>query len=275
MFIAHNPSGGALSGTKTLSADSGIATFSDLSIDSAGAGHTLSASGTGMITATSNAFDVLKQNTTTTLTADDPDPSVVGQAVEARYSVAGNLPGGGTPTGNVTVTASGGPESCTGTVGAGSCSIILTEAGNRALTANYAGDANFYGSTSADAGHTVNRAGTTTTITEDNPDPSVVGQAVTVRFNVIANSPGSGTPTGSVTVTVSGGSESCTGTVAAGSCSMTLTVTGHRTLTASYPGNANFYASTSSSVAHTVNEAPAITSINTSTLPWGLLVSSP
>jgi hypothetical protein len=41
----------------------------------------------------------------------------------------------------VTVTASGGSESCTGTVAAGQCSIVLTGAGDRELTATYSGDA--------------------------------------------------------------------------------------------------------------------------------------
>ena len=42
----------------------------------------------------------------------------------------------------------------------------------------------------------VHKADTTTTITADDPDPSVVGQAVTVRYSVTVNAPGSGTPTG-------------------------------------------------------------------------------
>jgi len=240
---------------------------------------TLSTSGVRTLTATyagdanfngsvssSASHTVNKAGTTTTLTSHTSDPSVVGQAVTASYTVTANPPGSGTPTGNVTV--SDGVNNCTGTVAAGSCSITLSTSGVRTLTATYAGDTNFYGSTSTGAGHTVNRAGTTT-ITEGNPDPSVRGQAVIVHFTVTANLPGSGTPTGSVTVTVSGGSESCTGTVAAGSCSIVLTVTGHRTLAASYPGDANFYGSTSSNVAHTVNEAPAITSINSSTFTVG------
>ena len=41
-----------------------------------------------------------------------------------------------------------------------------------------------------------------------------MGQAVTVNYSVAVNAPGSGTPTGNVTV--SDGTQSCTGTVAAG-----------------------------------------------------------
>src|SRR5581483_9963775 len=137
-----------------------------------------------------------KASTTTTITSDTPDPSVVGQAVTVAFSVAVTSPGAGTPTGNVTVTD--GTVSCTGTVAAGSCSLTITSAGPKSLTATYAGDANFNGSASAAASHTVDKASTTTTITSDTPDPSVVGQAVTVAFSVTVNAPGTGTPTGNV-----------------------------------------------------------------------------
>ena len=91
---------------------------------------------------------VHKADTTTTITADDPDPSLVGQAVTFKYSVTVNAPGSGTPTGNVTVTD--GTRSCTGTVAAGQCTITFTTAGAKTLTATYAGDATFNASTSAD-----------------------------------------------------------------------------------------------------------------------------
>ena len=56
--IADNPNGGALSGTKTLAAVSGVASFAGLSIDRAGTGYTLLASATGLGSATSNDFNV-------------------------------------------------------------------------------------------------------------------------------------------------------------------------------------------------------------------------
>ena len=107
---------------------------------------------------------------------------------------------------------------------------------------------------------TVNAAAeaTTTTITSDNPDPSVVGQTITVAYTVIVNPPGTGTPTGSVTV--SDGINSCTGTVAAGSCNVALTTSGPRTLTATYAGNASFLTS-SDTEPHQVNPANTTTTI--------------
>src|SRR5256884_1268186 len=92
-----------------------------------------------------------------------------------------------------------GTANCTGTVVAGNCTLTPTSAGAKSLVATYAGDANFAGSTSAGASHTVNAAGTTTTITAHTPDPSAVGQAVSFTFTVVPNAPGSGTPTGNVT----------------------------------------------------------------------------
>jgi hypothetical protein len=56
--IATNPSGGTLSGTTTRNAVNGVATFDDLSIDNAGDGYTLRASGPGASSTTSRAFDI-------------------------------------------------------------------------------------------------------------------------------------------------------------------------------------------------------------------------
>ena len=98
---------------------------------------------------------------------------------------------------------------------------------------------------------TVGKANTTTTIASDTPDPSVVGQAVTVNYSVAVSAPGTGTPTGNVTV--SDGTDSCTGTVAAGQCTITFTSAGPKTLTATYSGDSNFNGSVSATETHTVN----------------------
>jgi hypothetical protein len=73
---------------------------------------------------------------------------------------------------------------------------------------------------------------------------------VTINYSVTVNSPGAGTPTG--TVTVSDGSQSCTGTVAAGTCSITFVTPGSKTLTATYAGDTNFNGSTSAGEPHQV-----------------------
>jgi YD repeat-containing protein len=57
--IGTNPSGGVLGGTTTNNASGGVASFSDLSIDQAGTGYTLTASSTGLTGATTNAFNII------------------------------------------------------------------------------------------------------------------------------------------------------------------------------------------------------------------------
>jgi hypothetical protein len=206
---------------------------------------------------TANTVTVGKASTTTTINSDLPDPSVVGQPVTVTWSVTVNAPGSlGAPlTGNVTV--SDGTNSCTAPVGDGQCDVTFTSAGAKNLIATYAGDTNYNGSASTPAtAHTVNKADTTTTITEDNPDPSTPGQAVLVKWTVTVNAPGAGTPTGNVTV--SDGVDSCNAPVATGQCSVTLNTTGPRTLTATYPGDSNFNTS-SDTEEHTVCGSSIVT----------------
>src|SRR6266566_4988482 len=59
MAIGTNPASGTLSGTMTVAAISGVATFSTLSLDKSGTGYTLTAAASGLTGATSNAFNVV------------------------------------------------------------------------------------------------------------------------------------------------------------------------------------------------------------------------
>jgi hypothetical protein len=83
---------------------------------------------------------------------------------------------------------------------------------------------------------------TTTTITSNSPNPSLAGQGVTVKFKVSPKPPATGTPTGNVTVS-DGTGDSCVGSVASGSCVITITTAGTKTLTATYSGDSNFSSS--------------------------------
>ncbi len=56
--IGTNPASGTLTGTTTVAAVNGVATFSTLSLNPAGTGYTLTASATGLTGATSSAFAV-------------------------------------------------------------------------------------------------------------------------------------------------------------------------------------------------------------------------
>src|SRR5216117_308039 len=152
-------------------------------------------------------------STTTSITSHEPNPSVVGQPLAVRYLVTSP---NGTPTGNVTTTD--GTASCSGTVSAGTCTLTPTSAGAKTLAATYASNGNFAGSSDTKS-HEVDKASTTTRIARHDPDPSPAGQPVTVTFSVAVALPGSGAPTGSVTVT--DGTASCSATVAAAQCALT------------------------------------------------------
>jgi hypothetical protein len=86
----------------------------------------------------------------------------------------------------------------------------------------------------------VRPAATTTRILSDSPDPSQPGQGVAVAFEVTY---AGGTPPGTVRVTASGGSESCSADVSAGRCTIVLNGDGTRTLTATFQGGTLFEAS--------------------------------
>jgi len=95
--------------------------------------------------------------------------------------------------------------------------------------------------------------GTRTRITADAPDPSAVGEAVTVQFAVEALTGGAGTPTGTVTITSDGG-ESCTAAVSDGACTISFAAAGSFNLTAAYSGDGTFDPSTSDPEPHSVTE---------------------
>lgn len=210
--------------------------------------YSASASGTA-------AHQVNKANVLTAVVLASPEPSQVGQPFTVTYSATAIAPGAGTLTGTVTV--SDGTTSCTGTLPATTCQLSSPSAGGKSLIATYSGDVSFNGAASAPFSHVVSKAATATTIVSHTPNPTTVGQAYTVSYSVVATAPGVGTPAG--TVTVSDGSASCTGVLPATFCQLISTTGGSKLLTASYNGDANFQASTSTSASHQVN--PAITTL--------------
>ncbi|MBA3553579.1 MAG: Ig-like domain repeat protein [Gemmatimonadales bacterium] len=230
---------GTLTGGFQQDAVGGVATFDNLAITRTGSAYRLTASASGLADATSEPFDIARGATSIAVTAPS-NPSVTGQTVTISYDINVIAPGTGSLTGNVQV--SDGTQSCTGGInagtGVGNCSIPFQTAGTHPLTATYSGDLNFTGSVSSAVNHLVNKANTTVLI--GSLDPSTVGQALRVPFDVNVNTPGSGTPTGDVTITISGGSETCAAPISVGFCDITPQAGGNRTLTASYPGDANY-----------------------------------
>ncbi|MCB2171059.1 MAG: hypothetical protein KQI78_25665, partial [Deltaproteobacteria bacterium] len=97
------------------------------------------------------------------------------------------------------------------------------------------------------------------TVLSDTPDPTVVGEPFTVSVSV-APAYGAGTPTGEFDV--SDGTNSCTGTLSAGtgSCSLTSSTSGSKTLNITYVGSLGWNLSTTTTP-HIVNQADTTTTI--------------
>jgi Flp pilus assembly protein TadG len=210
---------------------------------------------------------VIQPGQTTTTITTSPSPSWVGQAV----TITVNVTSSNTPTGTVAVT-SGGTPICTITLsgGTGACSATFNTAGNRVLTATYTPDSSSFLSSSGSVNHSVQLPPTTTTLTTTNTPPYLVGQTINLTFTV-QNAPGGSTTTPTGTVTISGQSSGCTSPVTlvngAGSCTVTFSTPGSKTLTASYSGDAG-HASSAGTLTLNVTTA-AVTNCNTVSL--GLL----
>src|SRR6185436_2622413 len=126
--IGTNPGGGTLSGTLTVAAVSGVASFSNLSVDKVGTGYTLTSTAAALTGATSAAFNVTPAAASKLAFTVQPANAVAGVAIapavqvtvqdafgntvtssSASVTVAiGTNPGGGTLSGSPTATAASG-----------------------------------------------------------------------------------------------------------------------------------------------------------------------
>ena len=99
---------------------------------------------------------------------------------------------------------------------------------------------------------TVGQASSTTAIVSNLPNPSIIGQIVTIWYAVTPLFPGS-VYGGNVTVSATPTGESCTALATAGACTITFATGGTRTLTATYAGDTNVAGSVSASKGQTVS----------------------
>lgn len=196
-----------------------------------------------------------KITTSVALTAS-PNPSVAGQPAWFTATVTPADWAFGDPSGTVTITSgnvsqtvtlSGGPTGDWVTV-----PISALPQGNDTITATYSGDSHYSGNT-ATMVQTVTPIGTTLALVAS-PNPSVFGQPVVLTAVVTPDVWGSGTPSGTLTIT--SGSITITGTLTDGWAVFTTTALaqGTDTITAAYSGDSTFKVS-SATLSQTVNPA--------------------
>jgi len=227
-----------------------------LPLSTLGAGtHTITAVYGGDVTftgSTSSAITqtVLPKTATTTTLNSSLNPSYVGQSVTFTAAVSPSGASGTVTFYDGTTILGTGSLNSSGQV---TFSTSTFAAGPHSITASYNGNTNFAASSSTALTQTVNKANTTAAISTQSPNPSVAGQPVAVNFTVTPVAPGSGTPTGNVTVS-DGLGDACTAAVATGGCSLVFATAGAKTVKANYAGDSNFNASTSAGVTHNVTD---------------------
>ena len=162
----------------------------------------------------------------------------------------------GTPTG--TVEFFSGPtllSDASLSAGVAQLSTTALTAGSDSIMAFYVGDDTFTASASDEITQTVAQAGTSTTLATA-PDPSGLGQSVTLTATVAPLGTSTILPTGTVQF-LSGSNVLGTGTLGADGTA-TLTTgglpLGTSTITAAYQGDTNYTASTSAAVTQTVGQ---------------------
>ncbi|MFT3746473.1 MAG: MBG domain-containing protein [Pyrinomonadaceae bacterium] len=218
------------------------------------------------------SLTVNKANSNTAITSDTPDPSVVGQNYTVTATATSATAGPAVPTGNVTVTD--GTNTCVFTLPATSCQLASTTAGAKSLTATYSGDANFNGSVSATAPHTVNPVSTATGVQVSINAPNY-GSTLTATATMVAVAPGSGIPQG--TVSFNDGGNAITGCqnvpvspLGAAVCTTNQLPAGtNKVIQAVFtPGNANFNGSNGSAT-QTIGKAPLNVQASSATVTYG------
>ena len=255
-------------GTGSLNS-SGIATLniSNFSVTS----HSISAvyggdSSFGGSTSSSITQTVNQASSATTLVSS-ANPSVYGQSVTFTATVSTVSPGSGTPTGTVNFydwnTLLG-----TATLDSYDDATFATSAlsvASHPIWAEFVGDNNFSSSGTSSLGlpQTVNQDATTVSLSTS-ASPAAFGSSLTISATVSAASPGSGTPTGTVTF-YDAGTSLGTGTLSSGVATYSSSAldAGSHAITASYGGDTNYLTGTSSFLVQTIKSPVSVTNPGT------------
>jgi hypothetical protein len=147
--LGNNSAGGTLAGTLAVAAVGGIATFSNLSVDSAGTGYTLGARAAGLSEATSNGFDITvpPPSVSASLSTVEASPGAIpAGSGSSSITVTVKDAASGAPISGVNVTLSataggivGQPTVPTDANGVATGSLTSTSAGPKTITAVAAG----------------------------------------------------------------------------------------------------------------------------------------
>jgi Big-like domain-containing protein/invasin-like protein len=97
--LGVNPAGGALSGGTTVAAVAGVATFTNLSIDKAGAGYTLTAAASRLTGATSPTFAITVGSASRLVFVAQPTATAAGALITPAVQVTAQDAAGNTATG--------------------------------------------------------------------------------------------------------------------------------------------------------------------------------
>jgi len=248
---------------------SGVASFntSALTLGS----HTVSAvyaSDTAFAASSGNTVQVVQSViTTTTTVSSSPNPSTLGQSVTFMASVTS---GSGVPAGAVTFTEGSTVLAANVAVDGNGHAAFSTAAlaeGSHIITATFTGASGWANSSGSDnvSPQVVNKSATTTALGAS-PNPSFVGQTVTLTATAVGLFGGS--PTGTVTFK-KGTTTLGTGTLTNGSASFSTSslALGSATFAAVYSGDNNFLGNTSNSVTQSVKKITTTTKVSSTLNP--------
>ena len=175
-----------------------------------------------------------------------PNPVVVGQTARFSVAITAHPPSTATPTGTVTIT-NGADSVCTVQLPANNCSGKISATGEQSITVLYNGDNNYalFG-----ISKNISVVPTTNTALNATPNPSNVGQTVSLNATALGGS----NPTGTMTFK-DGTTDLCTNVAMSNSrasCNTNALAAGTHSLIAVYSGDGNNGGSTSAAVTQTV-----------------------
>jgi len=256
--------GATVLGTVALS--SGVATYTTSTL--AVGTHSITADFLGstyFLASNSGTLSHVVKNDSTTTVTSSANPSAWGQTVTFTATITYTGPA---PTGTVTF-KKGSSTMGSGTVSGGKATFATSTlaVGTYSITAVYAGDSNYGGSTSTALSQVVDKANTSTKVVSS-VNPSDFDQTITFTATVKAVAPGTGTPTGTVQFkdgATTMGSGALSGGVAHYATS-NRTV-GTHSITAVYVASTDYNTSTSSPLSQVVDEAATKTTVVSSLNP--------